>query len=407
MEFVTKICVLVLGLLSLVPLAQAREHARQQPRELERFATVDPRYEKRAQKRVVDFRVPVASNEIKIMDYNVENLFDAVHDEGKSDWEFLPANHPLKKNCESEGSFKKLCYETDWTPARLDIKLRQIKRAVDAQGVLPDILTLEEVENENVVAMLAKELGFERFVVSNSPDERGIDVAVLFNETKIRLLNSQEKKLDLGNTLSRNLLVANFELKGSATKEVLGVFVNHWPSQGKSSEVRFATAQQLKSFVDEQATKHSGYHAVLSGDFNTIDADRPHPINEVILNTSWKMGFADVQILMDRSKNRKAVLEMPPGTYFYFGEGTWNRLDRFFVSQSLLGQGKGAKMVEDSFRVVAPEFMCRAYEYFSPAHHLFQSVIFGVPMGSNHNAVTENEAGFSDHFPIVMKLKTN
>lgn len=368
-----------------------------------RADTDDPRYDKRASRPNIDFTVPVAENEIKIMEYNVNNLFDAVHDDGKSDWEFLPINHPLKKNCENEGSYKKQCYETNWTEERLQLKLRQIHKVVAAQGVLPDMLALEEVENSNVVGMLAKELGYDHFIVTNSPDVRGVDVALLFNESKVSYLNHSEKEVVAKGLKTRNLLVVNFTVK--KTKEVLGVFVNHWPSQGKNSNSRMEVAQALKSFVNAQAKNSDSYHAILTGDFNTIDADLPHPFQEVILNSSWKENFFDVQNLFDGMKLREG-LRMPQGSYFYFGDGRWNRLDRFFVNRHLVNK-IGLELVPESFRIVAPEFMTKAFEFYSQDQHAFASVIFGVPRGYNHNAASEAATGYSDHFPIVVKLRFN
>jgi len=366
--------------------------------------TNDPRYEKRASRNGFDFTLPVAQNEIKIMAYNVENLFDADHDDGKNDWEFLPIKSPLKKNCAGQGSYEKKCYNTDWTAQRLQIKLKQIKKAVLAQGSLPDMLGLEEVENARVVQMLAKELGYDRFVITSSPDVRGIDVALLFNEDKIKYLDHAEHEIKAGNMKTRNLLVVNFSFKASPTQTV-GIYVNHWPSQASSAKSRVEAAKNLKSFVDEQSGRYASYHAVLMGDFNTIDSDIPHPFHEVITNSNWKMGFYDVNLLFDAMKAKEKT-SLPPGTYFYGGEGVWNRLDHFFVSRSLVDT-KDVEIVPDSFRIVAPEFITRAFEYSSRAHHLYSSVMFGVPFSYNHNSSDEATAGYSDHFPIVMKLKIN
>src|SRR5262249_17752947 len=151
-------------------------------------------------------------------------------------------------------------------------------------------LSVEEVENSNVIAMLAKELGYAKYKVTDSPDERGVDVAILYNEDKLTFVSSAEKEIKDGNLKTRNLLVVNFSVKG-ASNEILGVYANHWPSQGKKPEARMAAANALKDFVEEQsgkrAAERSHYHAILAGDFNTIDSDRPHPFHEIITNSSW------------------------------------------------------------------------------------------------------------------------
>ena len=94
----------------------------------------DARYEKRASKPIVDWVMPAESNEIKVMTYNVENLFDTNHDEGKQDYEFLPVTHPLKSECATLGKYRKPCEETDWTPEKMMMKISQIHRLVQAQG---------------------------------------------------------------------------------------------------------------------------------------------------------------------------------------------------------------------------------------------------------------------------------
>src|SRR5262245_41143471 len=79
---------------------------------------------------------------LQLMSYNVENLFDAVHDEGKEDWEFLPKGTPGKKAfCDSisNATNKKKCNETDWTSEKVDLKIEQIKRVIGARPSAPDL----------------------------------------------------------------------------------------------------------------------------------------------------------------------------------------------------------------------------------------------------------------------------
>jgi hypothetical protein len=123
------------------------------------------------------------SQAFEIMFYNVHNLFDAEHDEGKNDWEHLPLSYPGKReNCLKikVASFRKNCLETDWTDEKVELKLNQLAEAITSNRKdIPDLLGLAEIENEGVVARLAKKLGYEQLWVSNSPDERGIEVALL------------------------------------------------------------------------------------------------------------------------------------------------------------------------------------------------------------------------------------
>jgi predicted extracellular nuclease len=363
----------------------------------------DPRYIKRASRAPIDWKMPVAENEIKIMTYNVENLFDAEHDAGKADYEFLPISHPLKSECAKQGPYKKQCEETDWTPEKVIMKLQQIRKVVEAQGSLPDMMALQEVENPAVVGLLAKELGYSSFVMTNSPDVRGVDVALLYNEDKVRLITHKEKSLSIPGLSTRNILMAHFSFIENPAIGTLAIFVNHWPSQEKSSLVRVQAAQVLKDFVNAEMGRKTNFHSVLLGDFNTIDADMPNPFHEVILNPAWSARFEDAQVIFEALRLRQ-TLQMPPASYFFKREGTWNRLDHLFLSKNLYDK-VGVDVVADSFRIVAPEFITRAFEFYSSENHFYSSVLFGVPRPYNHDTKNPAVAGYSDHFPVTLKLK--
>ncbi|MDO9181524.1 MAG: hypothetical protein Q7U04_03905, partial [Bacteriovorax sp.] len=128
---------------------------------------------------------------LQFMSYNVENLFDTKHDVinhmDKLDWTFLPKGSPGKKEAclgEKNKHHQKECLATDWTEEKLQLKLSQIKEVVTSERSLPDFLGLVEVENEKVVGQLAKKLGYENFEITQSPDKRGIDVALLYRKSK-------------------------------------------------------------------------------------------------------------------------------------------------------------------------------------------------------------------------------
>lgn len=111
------------------------------------------------------------------MEYNVENLFDCEHDTLKNDREFMPES--VKK----------------WTYFRYRDKLLKIAKVIVAAGeeYVPDLVALCEVENEHVIRDLTrysplKEAGY-RYVMTTSPDQRGIDVALLYQPGTFRLLN--------------------------------------------------------------------------------------------------------------------------------------------------------------------------------------------------------------------------
>lgn len=102
-----------------------------------------------------------------IVSYNVENLFDTIHDERINDVEFTP-----------EGA-------KHWTSHRYHRKLQHISQTISRVGgrIWPSLVTLVEVENAGVIEDLLHLYGLwgkgYRYVITNSPDPRGVDVAML------------------------------------------------------------------------------------------------------------------------------------------------------------------------------------------------------------------------------------
>ena len=148
-----------------------------------------------------------------------ENLFDTVDDPLKDDDEFLP-----------EGTMK-------WKPWRYWEKLRNITRVITAVGGMysPALVGLCEVENDSVLFDLTRRSplraqGYE-YVITSSPDERGVDVALLYQRHQFRLLEKNEHEVlfsDKRLRPTRNILhVAGKTVTG----DTLDLFVCHWPSR--------------------------------------------------------------------------------------------------------------------------------------------------------------------------------
>jgi len=117
------------------------------------------------------------------MTYNVENLLDTTHDEGKDDYTFLPLKlkktHPeclaaCKKN--QSPYREKECLETDWSDEILETKLTRLAESIGQinNGQGPDIQILEEVENLHVLNMLADHLPAAAYTTGgNTSFDRG------------------------------------------------------------------------------------------------------------------------------------------------------------------------------------------------------------------------------------------
>lgn len=346
---------------------------------------------------------------LHIMEYNVENLFDTTHDHGKNDWEFTPKNTAGKNEfCDTEPQkYQKKCRESDWTEEKLEIKIGQIAKVIAKASSQPDLLALVEVENEAVVRRLADRIGYKSLLITDSPDARGVDVALLFNESNsLRLQNSRYETVDLeahGGKPSRDILIAEF-IYGLKNPRKLAVMVNHWPSQNNKTSHRQLFADRARDL--SRAYIKRGFDVVVTGDFNVEPVnDHPNPLlafenlNETVLLDVDRIVRQNAQSLkIDAS-------ELPPGTYFFWNEGyesrpaamTWNTLDRFFVSPSLLQRADFK-----SYRILNhPEFTTTVYLKNGP---MAGSRINGVPKRYSHASSSEETSGFSDHFAIEFSI---
>lgn len=355
---------------------------------------------------------PSGTSRLRVMSYNVENLFDAKHDEGKLDYEFLPKGHPEKvADCQKKTRPEdvRACLEKDWNEERVNLKLSQIKAVVDSvPGERPDFLGLIEVENEAVVARLAQVLGFKNWLVTDSPDERGIDVALLYNAGKdyslevSRFHRLHDKRLEKP---TRDILEATFKILG--TGELLTIYVTHWPSQGGPTSTRQAVAESLAKSAGGHIA--SGGHVLVMGDYNVVDfSDQPSPF---LALTQSAAALIDVNLrYRAQAKDLRLDLsELPVGTYFFGPPGispfapdmVWSNLDRFFVAPSLL-TNKALSVDMTSFRIHAPKMITTQNVYHKGLYT--GTVVTGVPKRYNHYTSDPEKAGFSDHFPIYIDL---
>ena len=125
----------------------------------------------------------VAQDHCRIMFYNVENLFDTADDPSTADDEFTPRG---KKH---------------WTKAKYTDKLLKIAEVIDSVGdkELPCIVGLAEVENRWVLEDLTQKTaladGNYGIVHQDSPDRRGIDVALLYRKDCFELLEADFLRL--------------------------------------------------------------------------------------------------------------------------------------------------------------------------------------------------------------------
>ena len=176
--------------------------------------------------------------------YNVENLYDTEHDEGKNDYEFLPNG------------------ANNWTEDRYQKKLENIAEVISKLGTrtVPSgvaVLGLCEIENlrvlDDLVAMPSIKDKDYQIVHYEGPDLRGVDVALIYQPSMFTVESSRAIPLKISgndNFFTRDQLLVSGILDG----ELVHIIVNHWPSRSggekRSSPLRRAAAELARSVVD-------------------------------------------------------------------------------------------------------------------------------------------------------------
>ena len=245
--------------------------------------------------------------------WNVENLFDIFDDPIKNDEEF------------SIGGRKNVTQEI------YDLKIKQSAEVLTDLNV--DVLGLSEVENAMVLEDLNsayKERNY-KIIHFDSPDERGIDNALLYDPNYFKVITSRPIPNTLpGGDKTRDILY----VKGSYADELIHLFVNHWPSnyggREKSIPKRAATAQLVIREISLILSLDPSAEIILVGDFN----EDPDEMNVQSLKT---IGLSSLM---------EPMLGMPKkGTYVYRGEDLF--YDQVIIHESLRDQ-EGLALVSNS-----------------------------------------------------------
>lgn len=312
-----------------------------------------------------------AQHRFRVMEYNVENLFDCVHDEGKNDNEFLP-DAPKQ-----------------WTVNRYFEKLNNLSKVITAVGEdeMPDLVGLCEIENDSTMVALTKysplgPVGY-RYVMTNSPDQRGIDVALLYQPRSFKVIDVARKRVPTDGVKTRptrdQLHVTGIVQNG----DTLDVFVVHMPSRAGGKEVsdafRMFTAKLLRQSVDSLFERRPTARILIMGDFNDYPSD---PAIVEGLGTTKPGATVEHHGLYNMMAGRK-------GTYRYHGE--WGVLDHLIVSGTLL-QNKGLHTAYKYAKIVDfPFLMEEDTKYGGP-------IPYRTYWGAKYNG------GYSDHLPTCVDL---
>lgn len=349
---------------------------------------------------------------IELMSYNVENLFDAEHDEGKDDWSFMPKNAPgKKKECEKIKSKyrRKECLDADWSDQKVEAKINNLADVIQKERKkVPEILALIELENPKVVERLAKKLGFKEFEMTDSPDKRGVDVALLFNTTKDIVKVDKKEHVVAVDYPTRNILEVEFLVGGSP----LTIFVNHWPSLSNPDSWRVKAATVLSDRVKEIKKKNPAMNFIAVGDFNTIPENNPHPFRDVLHKEGLFLDTAET-FLADKTISEEAKKNLNPGTYYFAPKNQWNSLDRIFYSPNLLDK-KDLEIKISSFDIYRASFAMTDWKVYKDGKpklggydmdETFNVTTIRIPIRFNPDAKKLSEIGYSDHLPVRVLIE--
>ncbi len=295
---------------------------------------------------------------LTLVELNCENLFDYRHDSLKQDTEWLPAS--VRK----------------WTPARYWRKVNNVGQEILScqQDGVPDLVALVEVENDSVLfdltrRSLLRAAGYE-YLMTESPDVRGIDVALLYQPMTFRPICYDCLGItpleDMRPT--RDILYVQGE---TLNRDTLHVFVVHAPSRyGGERQTRPNRQLVADRLLEAIGQLPPDAQVIVCGDFND-DADSP------ALQYLSQHGLHNVTSHVQGTHGAKA-------TYRY--QGFWQSIDHVFVSSSMLSRVDSATIHDAPFLLVKD----KKYGGVKP---------FRTFDGYRY------KRGFSDHLPLVVRFR--
>jgi hypothetical protein len=310
--------------------------------------------------------------------YNTENLFDINDDPATADEEFLPSG------------------AKQWNEERYNKKIKDLSSVLSDMGgdELPGLIGLCEIENRRVLVDLISSPSIKKgkyeIVHFDSPDERGIDVALLVKDGEFALTDSKPVPVALTQTpddKTRDILYAR--LRGDDGMDY-HVFVNHWPSRGPGNEEsepsRVSAALTLRKEIDLVLNKDNNARIIVMGDFNDEPTNRSV---FQILNSNSKIKnvyYRELYNLMFDLHNSAGE-----GSISY--KNLWQMFDQIIVSQSLLKKNEGYYLGINDGKVFRSEKLLTV----EPASG--ETVLRRTYSGNTYTG------GVSDHLPVFAKFR--
>ena len=310
------------------------------------------------------------SNIYTIAFYNVENLFDTIDDPNKHDDDFLPGS------------------EKRWTNKRYKKKIYKLGTAIsqigkERSGKSPILVGLAEVENKKVLDDLVNTNHLENhnydYVHYDSPDERGIDVALLYQKKHFEVIDSQSISIDItaeGDSpdYTRDILL----VEGLLNEERMYIIVNHWSSRRegvKETEFkRLIASEKVIEICNNIRDKDSDAKIVVMGDFNDDPSSKSI---QQLTNT------------LNLYNPMETLLSYTRGSLNH--KFKWNIFDQIIISTNFFETEKESHSFSKA-DIFDEEFL---QQYKGK----FKGQPFRTFVGAKY------KGGYSDHFPVFIQLK--
>lgn len=305
--------------------------------------------------------------------YNLENMFDTIHDVGKNDYEYLP-----------DGRAK-------WDSMKYKAKLKNMSTilgmlATDKLPMGPTIIGVSEVENRRVLEDLLKQPALAdrgyKIIHYEGPDKRGIDCAFFYNPKQFHLNHAKlAPYVYLNDTVhkTRGFLIAD----GYLADEHVDFIVNHWPSRGAPSSARERAGEQVRVLKDSLLSEDPNAKIIIMGDMNDDPMDKSMSVSLGAKREKSEVGAHDLYNPWWNLLVKKGV-----GSLEY--RGKWNLFDQIVFTGNLLGSDRS------TLKFYKNEVFMRDFMFQQEGRYK------GYPKRTQAGGVWLN--GYSDHLPTLIYL---
>ncbi|TVZ15868.1 Endonuclease/Exonuclease/phosphatase family protein [Maribacter sp. MAR_2009_72] len=310
--------------------------------------------------------------------YNLENLFDTENDSLIFDDDRTPSG------------------KDQWTKERYLGKIENMSKVLSEIGSsahtsVPDIIGVCEVENLDVLQDLVDHQNLKPYnfgiIHFDSPDERGIDVALLYKRDAFIPVNFNSHRLllftDDGN---RNYTRDQLIVEGLLDNETIYFMVNHWPSrsggEARSRPYRLEAAKLNKRIIDSVRREDINAKIISMGDFNDDPIDPSFKKVLEVRKNAKKLDSLDLYGPMEK------LYRKGNGSLAY--RDKWNLFDQLYMTANLIDKSK------------------KTYSFWKAGIHTPDYLIDqkgkykGYPLRTYAGGTYIG--GYSDHFPVFLYL---